>query len=132
MILPIHHEAFDEHYVRLLQKASDELILQSDHDSMDPAIQDLYDFHRHFVKPVLKHSQDMYIVLCTPLVSRIGDYEITLDDKQYVVNMLFTSKHQTVQRLVRLHEEYAPLTNFSMSSSDCTTRDEREYWLLSV
>ena len=130
MILPIHHEVFDDHYVKLLQKASDELVLQSDHDSMEPKVQDLYDFHRHFVKPVLKHLLDMYVVLLTPTVSQLHDYKINIDCKQYVVNMIFTSKENTVQRLVRLNEEMIPnVLNFYPCTEYCNiTSDERCFW----
>jgi hypothetical protein len=128
-VLSIHHEAFDEHYMSLMELASNELILQSDHDSMEPEVQELYDFYPHFVKPVLKHSHDMYVVLCTPDVPQVGDYKIEFNDKRFVVSMIFTAKHNTVQRLVRFNHETVPLVHFSPCSDyQRMTRDEREFW----
>ena len=129
-IIPIHHEIFDQYFLKLIERASNELILQSDHDSMDPEVQHLYNFHARFLTPVLKHTHEMYVVLSiASSPKQLGDFTINFQEKIWIVDMIFIMANNRIHRLVRLNHDAVPYLPFSSVENSLLTKDEREFWL---
>lgn len=127
-ILPIHHDAFEDDYTAIFKRASDELVLQSDHDSFEPEVQGLYDFFSCFLQPVLRHTHQMHVVLREQLSEHIGDIRVEFMDKWWVVDMVFVSRDCILERLVRFSCELSPGAVNLPHSQRMITRDEREFW----
>lgn len=141
-IVPIYHQMFNDECFNLFKNAAAELFFQSEHQ-IDRI--GLFDFERNFIKPVMKHECDMYVL--TEMVSSATTYfdipqsndPIEYNGLLYAIHFIFVGTFQTdgtfrVKRLMRFTKDFVPYMEVDhkpcvpLDENSLCTNDERVFW----